>query len=183
MTLHIGNVEKVPAERPFTGFVRPFIRSRRRGYLGFLFRRIAQSALLFFLTILLTFALINVAPGDMVDVMAGDSGGADPGYVQMLRGKYGLDRPLPVRLYNYVDQLAHLDLGYSFPQSAPVTDLIADRVGPTLLLMASSLALSVAGALVLGTLAARHVHRATDGIVSVLTLLAYATPVFWVERE
>jgi peptide/nickel transport system permease protein len=180
MTLHIGNVEKVPAERPFNGFVRPFIRSRRNGYLKFVVRRIAQSALLFFLTILLTFALINTAPGDMVDVMAGDSGGADPGYVQLLREKYGLDRPLPVRLYNYVDQLAHLDLGYSFPQSAPVTDLIADRVGPTLLLMVSSLALAVLGALILGTAAAWNVHRLTDGAVSVLALLAYATPVFWI---
>lgn len=180
MTLHIGNVEKVPAERPFNGFVRPFIRSRPHGYLKFLIRRVSQSALLFFLTILLTFALINTAPGDMVDVMAGDSGGADPGYVQLLREKYGLDKPLPVRLYNYVDQLAHLDLGYSFPQSAQVTELIADRVGPTLLLMGSSLALAVLGALILGTAAAWNVHRLTDGIVSVLALLAYATPVFWI---
>ena len=41
---------------------------------------------------------VQAAPGDMVDVMAGDSGGADPGYVQLLREKYGLDKPLPVRL-------------------------------------------------------------------------------------
>jgi peptide/nickel transport system permease protein len=180
MTLHISNVAKVPAEKPFNGFVRPFIRSRRHGYLKFLVRRVAQSALLFFLTVLLTFTAINAAPGDMVDVMAGDSGGADPGYVQLLRGKYGLDKPLPVRLFNYVDQLAHLDLGYSFPQNAKVSDLIADRIGPTMLLMGSSLIIAVLGALILGTLAAWNVHRTTDGLISVLTLLAYATPVFWV---
>jgi peptide/nickel transport system permease protein len=180
MTLHISNVAEVPTERPFNGFVRPFIRSRRHGYLKFLLRRVAQSALLFFLTVLLTFTAINAAPGDMVDVMAGDSGGADPGYVQLLRGKYGLDKPLPVRLFNYVDQLAHLDLGYSFPQSAEVSDLIADRIGPTMLLMGSSLIIAVLGALILGTLAAWNVHRKMDGLISVLTLLAYATPVFWV---
>ncbi len=137
MTLHISNVEKVAVERPFNGFVRPFIRARRHGYRTFLIRRISQSAVLFFLTILLTFTLINAAPGDMVGRDGrGIRGGADAGYVDMLRGKYGLDKPLPVRLYNYVNQIAHLDLGYSFPQSANVTDLIADRVGPTLLLMA-----------------------------------------------
>jgi peptide/nickel transport system permease protein len=180
MSLNISNIGKVPVEQPFNGFVRPFIRSRRHGYIKFLVRRILQSALLFFLTILLTFTLINATPGDMVDVMAGDAGGADPGYVQMLREKYGLAKPLPVRFYNYVDQLAHLDLGYSFPQSAKVTDLIADRVGPTLLLMISSLTIAILGALLLGTIAAWNVHRAADGIVSVLALLAYATPVFWV---
>jgi len=180
MTLHISNVNKVPAERPFNGFVRPYIRARRHGYVKFLLRRILQSAVLFFLTVLLTFTLINATPGDMVDVMAGDSGGADPAYVEMLRGKYGLDKPLPVRFFNYADQLAHLDLGYSFPQSANVTDLIVDRIGPTLLLMLASLAIAVVGALILGITAARHVHRAADGIVSVLALLAYATPVFWV---
>jgi peptide/nickel transport system permease protein len=180
MTLHISNVAKVPVEKPFNGFVRPFIRSRRHGYLKFLVRRVAQSALLFFLTVLLTFTAINAAPGDMVDVMACDSGGADPGYVQLLRGKYGLDKPLPVRLFNYADQLAHLDLGYSFPQNAEVSDLIADRIGPTMLLMGSSLIVAVLGALLLGTLAAWNVHRKVDGLISVLTLLAYATPVFWV---
>jgi peptide/nickel transport system permease protein len=111
--------------------------------------------------------------------MAGD-GGADPGYVELLREKYGLDKPAPIRLLYYINQLAHLDLGYSFPQSANVTDLIADRVGPTLLLMSSSLLLAIFGAVTMGTLAAWNVHRAADGIVSVLTLLFYATPVFWV---
>ncbi len=179
--LHLENAELLDTDQAPLRVARSHRRgASHRGYAKFLARRVSQSVLLFILTILLTFTLINLAPGDMVDVMAGDSGGADSGYVEMLRGKYGLDQPVTVRFFNYVNQLVHLDLGYSFPQSAPVTDLIAERVGPTLLLMGTSLALSVLGALVLGITAAWNVHRWADGLVSVLALLAYATPVFWV---
>jgi peptide/nickel transport system permease protein len=153
---------------------------RRFPYLRYVARRLGQSVLLFALTIIMVFTMMNVVPGDMVDVMAGDSGGADPSYVSMLREKFGLDKPIPVRLYNYVDELAHLNLGYSFPQSAPVSDLVAERVGPTLLLVCTATALAVCISLVLALMAAVHVHRSADRIISVVMLVAYATPSFWI---
>lgn len=146
----------------------------------YLARRLVQAFVLMLLTIIITFTLINLAPGDMVDVMAGEAGSADAGYMEQLRESYGLNKPVPVRLVNYISHVARLDLGYSFRQNKPVLDLIMERVGPTLLLMGSSIVLSVIGAVGLGTLAARKVNRLPDAIVSVVALLAYATPVFWV---
>ena len=149
-------------------------------FVRFLARRLVQSLVLVLCTVMLTFAVVNLAPGDMVDVMAGEAGAADPGYVEQLRHRYGLDQPMPVRLLHYLQQLAHFDLGYSFRQNKPVLRLIGERVPATALLILSSTAIALVGALVLGTLAARKLNTATDGIISVLALLAYATPVFWI---
>ncbi|WP_199698933.1 ABC transporter permease [Oleomonas cavernae] len=149
-------------------------------YARYIVRRLAQALVLMTLTVIITFALLNLAKGDMVDVMAGEAGSADSAYVDHLRQRFGLDQPLLVRLGHYLGDVATLDLGYSFRQSKPVLDLITDRIGPTLLLMGSSTLLAVLGALVFGTYAARKVHRAPDGIISVVALLAYATPMFWI---
>jgi len=116
----------------------------------------------------------------MVDVIAGESSIADAAYIDQLRTKFGLDKPLPVRFINYAEQVASLDLGYSFRQNKTVLSLILDRVGATALLMLSSIAIALSGALILGTIAAKYVNRTADAIISTITLLAYATPVFWV---
>ena len=149
-------------------------------YARFLARRIGQSLALVFCTVLITFTVINLAPGDMVDVMAGEAGAADAGYIALLRQRYGLDQPVPVRLLHYVEQLGHFDFGYSFRHNKPVLQLIGERLGATALLMGSSTILAITGAVLLGIMAARRLNTATDGIISVLALLAYATPVFWV---
>jgi peptide/nickel transport system permease protein len=149
-------------------------------YLVYCARRLAQAAILMVLTVAITFTLINSAPGDMVDVIAGESSIADAAYLDQLRAKFGLDQPLPVRFLNYAERIADLDLGYSFRQNKSVLSLIAGRVGATALLMTTSVVIALSAALVLGTIAARHVNRTADAIISTLTLLAYATPVFWI---
>jgi peptide/nickel transport system permease protein len=149
-------------------------------YLVYCARRLVQAAILMVLTIAITFTLINSAPGDMVDVIAGESSIADAAYLDQLRAKFGLDKPLPVRFLNYAERIADLDLGYSFRQNKSVLSLILDRLGATALLMTTSVLIAVAGALILGTIAARHVNRTADAIISTITLLAYATPVFWI---
>jgi peptide/nickel transport system permease protein len=143
-------------------------------------RRLGQSVILMILTVAITFTLINAAPGDMVDVMAGESAIADSAYLDELRAKFGMDKPLPARFLHYLEGVASLDLGYSFRQNRSVASLILDRLWPTALLMLTSMVIAVAGAVVLGTIAARHVNRAADAIISTITLLAYATPVFWI---
>jgi len=142
-------------------------------------RRTWQAAILIAITVLLTFILINLAPGDMVDVMAGEAGAADAGYLELLRGRYGLDQPLPLRFFHYLVQIGHFDLGFSFRHNLPVRDLILSRLGATASLIGIAITLAVLGAVALGTIAARHVNGAPDRIISVVTLLSYAVPTFW----
>ncbi len=82
------------------------------------------------------FLLLQLAPGDAVDVLVGEAGGATPEYVAELRTRFGLDQPVPVQLGRYLVNVATLDLGYSFRHNMPVASLILSRLPATLLLMA-----------------------------------------------
>jgi peptide/nickel transport system permease protein len=142
-------------------------------------RRGLQAALTVLAIVLLGFALLHLAPGDPVDVLAGELGAATPQYLAELRHAYGLDQPLWVQLWDYLAHVARLDLGYSFRNDMPVMALIGTRLPATLLLMVSSIVLSFLLGLTLGMIAARRVNSAVDNAISVVALLCYATPLFW----
>jgi peptide/nickel transport system permease protein len=145
----------------------------------YLLRRLSQALLVLVLIACTNFFIINAAPGDMVDVMAGESGAADAAYLAGLRQKFSLDQPLPARLGRYLGSLATLDLGYSFRYNLPVKDLILSRFPATLLLMFTSLGVALAGGVILGVAAARRPGSLRDSVISVLALLGYSTPLFW----
>lgn len=128
---------------------------------------------------LVNFVLLNLAPGDAADVMAGEAGSASPEYVAQLKAQFGLDQPLWLQFMYYLGRLAQLDLGFSFRHNESVLSLIADRLPATLLLMVTAIAIAFTVGCALGVLACRYVNRWADGLVSVLALLAYATPIFW----
>ena len=151
----------------------------RRRFLRFLARRLAQAALAVASIAVINFLILQLAPGDAADVLAGEAGAADPGYVAELRQRFGLDQPLPVQLGRYLLNIARLDLGYSFRHNMPVAELIAQRLPATGLLIIASLGIAFLGGIVLGATAARKVNTLTDNVISVLALLAYATPLFW----
>ena len=127
----------------------------------------------------LNFLLLQFVPGDLADVIAGESGAATPEYMERLRAEFGLDQPILVQLWNYVSHLAQFDLGYSFRHNMPVAELLLDRLGPTLLLMGTSLFLAVFTGIVLGVLSTRKINGFLDTGIAVLALIAFATPIFW----
>ncbi|MBX9629173.1 MAG: ABC transporter permease [Burkholderiales bacterium] len=126
------------------------------------------------------FMLLQFAPGDAADVLAGEAGGATPEYIAQLKARFGLDQPVPVQLGKYLWNVARLDLGFSFRHNMPVVDLILSRLPATLLLMGAAIVLAFSLGVLLGVTAARHVNRPLDTIISVGALLAYATPIFWI---
>lgn len=147
--------------------------------LAYVLRRLAQAVPTVLAIVVLNFLLLQLAPGDAADVLAGEAGSATPEYMAQLRKTFGLDQPLWMQLLLYVKQIVTFDLGFSFRHGMPVSELILSRLGPTLLLMGTVLTLAVAVGVLLGSLAARHLNRWQDNLISTLTVLAYATPVFW----
>ena len=147
--------------------------------LGYALRRLLQAVPTVLVIVAINFLLLQLAPGDAADVLAGEAGSATPEFMAQLRQKFGLDQPLGVQLLIYMKQIASFDLGYSFRHDMPVAQLILSRLGPTLLLMLTVFLLSVLSGALLGSLAARHLNRWQDNMISMLTVLAYATPVFW----
>ncbi|HUA52924.1 MAG TPA: ABC transporter permease [Candidatus Sulfotelmatobacter sp.] len=143
-------------------------------------RRLLQGTLIIVGIVVANFLLLHLAPGDAVDVLAGESGSATPEYLAHLRQVFGLDQPLYLQLLLYTKNILSLDLGYSFRHGAPVLNLILTRLGPTLLLMGTTIVLSLTFGMLLGLLAAMRPNSWRDNLISVIALVSYATPLFWV---
>lgn len=147
-------------------------------WLRFLGRRSSQALLVMLLVVLGNFIVIQFAPGDMVDVMAGSGAEISADQMAMLRAKFGIDQPPIVQLFNYVTQLATFDLGYSYRNNAPVLDIILQRLPTTGALVILSVVFSIIIGTFLGVLSARQAGKATDVVVGVFSLVLYATPSF-----
>jgi peptide/nickel transport system permease protein len=145
----------------------------------FVLRRLVLAIPVLFGVAALNFLLIRLAPGDPASVMAGEGGSATPEYIAMLRTKFGLDQPLSTQFWKYIAGVAQLDLGWSFRNDESVLSLIIDRLGPTLLLMATALVFAVVVGTLLGTLAGIARNSWRDALISIVALVASATPTFW----
>jgi peptide/nickel transport system permease protein len=148
--------------------------------LRYVVRRLLQAIPVVLGVVVLNFLLLQLAPGDAATVLAGEAGGAPAEYVQALRERFGLDKPVPVQLALYVKNILALDLGYSFRNQSPVLPLILARLSATLLLMGTTLVLSLGVGVLLGLLAAVWVRTWKDHLISVAAIIAYAMPLFWI---
>lgn len=148
--------------------------------LQFIAQRIVKAVVVLLAIVVLNFFLIRAAPGDPAVVMAGEAGASDPLFIAQLREKFGLDQPLPKQLFIYVKGIATFDLGFSFRQQMPVSKLILDRLPATLLLTGTAFLISLGLGILFGALAARNAGRWSDTLITVLALVFYATPLFWV---
>ena len=146
----------------------------------FIVRRLLQAIPVLIGIAMLNFLLVHLAPGNPADVMAGEAGSATPEYMAMLRAQFGIDKPLYMQFFAYMKNLLAFDLGFSWRHNMPVLDLVLGRLWPTLLLMVTTFFLSVGVGILLGLLAATRVGSWRDTMISILAIVSYATPLFWV---
>ncbi|TWD75487.1 peptide/nickel transport system permease protein [Variovorax beijingensis] len=149
------------------------------GTLRYAASRLLQALGLVLAVVVLNFVLVHAAPGDPVETIAGASGGMSPELMAQLRKQYGLDEPLPVQLGVYLGKVARGDLGYSYFFNLPVTRMIAERVPATLLLVLSSVLLAFFAGTALGVLSSRRPNGWLSQFITVLSLVGFAAPVFW----
>ena len=142
-------------------------------------RRLIHAAGLLLAVLVLNFVLIHLAPGDPAVVIAGEMGGASMEVMAKIRADYGLDQPLVWQLLAYLGRVLTGDLGFSFFFNRPVTALVAERMGPTALLVASAIVLALVLGTWLGILAARRPRGLAAQLVSVFSVAGFAAPVFW----
>jgi peptide/nickel transport system permease protein len=145
----------------------------------FVVRRLLHAVPLLFAVIVLNYALIASTPGDPVTALVGDFP-APADYRAQVRHDYGLDRPLPVQVARYLGRVLRGDLGYSFANRQPVLTLILGRLGATLELTGTALALASLLGVALGVLSARAPDGVLDRAVRGLATTGFALPEFWV---
>lgn len=129
----------------------------------------------------ISFAVIHLAPGEPVDLQAGEMKGQSSAQArQLLRETYGLDKPLAVQYWNWLGRLVRLDFGRSFaPDGRPVLAKIAERLPVTLLLNVVELLIIVAFAVPIGMMSATRQYSAFDKVTTVFVFVGFATPDFW----
>ncbi|MBM3383959.1 MAG: ABC transporter permease [Betaproteobacteria bacterium] len=144
--------------------------------LGYLLRRVLSTIPVMALVALFVFSLLYIAPGDPAAVIAGEQ--ASPEDVEKIRAALGLDRPFLVRFSEWSLAVLSGDLGISMFTGMPVTELIAQRIEPTLSLMVVTITLSVLLAVPIGVIAARKVDSWWDRTFMAFAVLGFSVPVF-----
>ena len=130
--------------------------------------------------IVLDFLFLQLMPGDAADVIATESGAATAETMAALRERFGLDQPLLTQLVNFLSHLAHFDLGFSPRYNMAVSDMIMARLPATLLLMLTALSFALLLGIALGSVMAAWAGKWPDRALSVVVLLLYSMPGFWV---
>lgn len=145
--------------------------------LSYLIRRLFAAAIVVSGVLCLVFLLIQLVPGDPVEVMLGES--ASQVDRQALRVALGLDRSLAVQLGSYLSQLAQGDLGTSLFSQRSISELLRERIPATLLLAAAALVIALSLAVPLGIMAALRKDSLWDTAAMGFALLGVSIPNFW----
>ena len=124
-----------------------------------------------------SFALVHIIPGDPALVMLGGEG--TPQQVEALRKQLGLDRPLPVRYWEWVTRVARGDLGESLYTRTRVAEELLWRLPTTLALVLLSLTLSIGVGVPAGLLSAVYRNSWVDHAARLLSLVSLSLPSFW----
>jgi len=137
--------------------------------------RIFQSLFLLFGVSVLSFAFVELAPGDFFDEMRLNPQISSE-TVANLRREYGMGQPLPVRYFRWLNSATRGEFGFSFAYDAPVAPLLWSRARNTLLLTGSATLLTWLVALPSGILCAVKYRTWVDHVGGAVTSLLLATP-------
>jgi len=144
--------------------------------LGYIFKRIFMTIPVMVVVALFVFLLLRLSPGDPAAVIAGDYATAED--VQKIREKLGLSEPIFVQFVTWLGSLIQGDLGTSIFSNKPVTELIAQRLEPTLMLALTTIIFSILVAVPLGTIAAFRAGSWIDRLVMLFSVGGFSIPVF-----
>jgi peptide/nickel transport system permease protein len=148
--------------------------------LSFLVRRVLQTVPIVLAVAFLIFVLFSVIPGTFASSLSDDGRSVmDPAVVERMTKELGLNDPVAVRFGRYVLQLAQLDLGTSFRTRQPVTQVLAERMGPTLQLCLAAMVFAIVIGVPLGFVAALKPGGFIDTISMVTAVSGLSVPKFW----
>ena len=128
---------------------------------------------------IIVFLFMRLMPGDPVDIMMGQAGSVSAGEIEQLRSEFNLDQPMYVQLSIFLGDLAQGNLGYSYLQKKPVTELIRERLPATIELAIGALFVSLIVAFPIGIISAVRQNSWIDRISMSGAFLGISMPGFW----
>lgn len=128
---------------------------------------------------MLIFLLLRLTPGDPIDAYIDPNIPMSPAQLTELRSQLGLDRPLPVQYLAWLREALSGNLGRSIQRmDQPVLSLVLSRIGPTVLLMGTALAIAIVAGITTGVISAVRRNSPADLSFSVLALVGISSPAF-----
>ncbi|GAB4514945.1 MAG: oligopeptide ABC transporter permease AppB [Anaerolineae bacterium] len=145
----------------------------------YVIRRLLQAIPTLFGVSLISFFIIQIAPGDPVQMMT-----FDPNITQetreILRHQLGLDQPLPIQYLRWLERLVlHGDFGRSYITKRPVLEMILERVPATLALTGTALLLGLLIGVPVGVYSAARQRSWFDNLSRFFAVIGNAVPAFW----
>jgi peptide/nickel transport system permease protein len=141
-------------------------------------RRIAIALPILLAITVMIFLLLQLTPGDPLDSYVPPDQPLPVEQREALRHQLGLDRPLAIRYLFWLRETVQGNLGYRAKTFEPVTQAIAHRIGPTLLLMGTAMVIGITAGVSLGVLAAVKQYSLLDTALTVLAFLGVSLPVY-----
>ena len=147
----------------------------------FVLRRILIAIPVLIGVTLLSYLLVDLAPGDPVTAFIDPATRAELGeeWVELRREQLGLDDPVAVRYLLWLREVIQGNLGFSLISGQAVADQILDRLGPTALLMGTALVLGTLVGVPLGIFSAVRQYSLLDYLTTVAGFLTISTPSFF----
>jgi oligopeptide transport system permease protein len=147
--------------------------------IGYLLRRVALLVPTVFLALSFLFFLFFLLPGDPAELLAGGGNRAvDPGVVDRINERYGLDDPILVQFKDYWTRTVQWDLGDSFLNNRSVNEILGERAVASVRLGIWAILIEVVVGISVGLLSAIRRYSFRDRVTTILTAAAAAIPVF-----
>jgi len=127
----------------------------------------------------LVFVMLRLVPGNIADIVFNAAGMIDVREKAKLEKELGLDQPIVVQYAQWINGLAHGDLGYSYVSEKPALQEIAPRIPITAKLAGLALTFAVIFGVPLGVISAVRQNTALDYVLRVLSLSGLWIPAFW----
>ena len=130
---------------------------------------------------LITYVLISLAPGDPITALINpeEMNVRSAEEIERMREDLGLNDPIPVRYGLWLKEAVQGNLGYSYQNSRPVTEIIWSRIPETLLLSGSSIVLAMAVGTTLGVISARKQYSVLDYVLTIGAFFGLSVPAFF----
>ena len=151
-----------------------------RGIWGFIARRLLLAVPVFVGVTVVTFALMQIVPGDPVALLMEEKMATiDPAAARIIRAKWGLDDPVPIQYLKFLRNAVRGDLGISYRTDRDVTTSILERVPATAKLAAAALVLAILIGVSMGIVAALRQNTFFDSASIMLATMGVSIPNFW----
>ncbi len=147
--------------------------------INFILRRIVQTLIVIVILSYVCFGLMNLMPGDPVEMMISSNPKITAADVVRLRSFYGLDQPMYKRYLRWVGDISKGELGYSRTYRIPVTEMMGPALTATFILSTVSLVFSLLVAVPLGILCALKPNSKVDYVVNLFNFAGISVPSFW----